>query len=168
MTKIRITPDYECLRGLLGGDEEAVVELRQGIAEEFARKYLKGLISDEKIARMKKDLEDLIDTRFRELTRIIDQKFTNEIGQIQKRYGEPESLKFSPGMAKLIESNIQGMVYTLTTQLLNEKFSDSQLSDLVMSVLERSITSRVRAYVSAELTSQVQAVIQALSSNQKG
>lgn len=77
MTKIRITPDYETLRALLGGEEEAVVELRQSIAEEFARKHLKGLLNSEVMQRAIRDLEG----RFAQVNQEIDARITRQIGE---------------------------------------------------------------------------------------
>jgi hypothetical protein len=63
-TEVKISISLKDLIALLGGTEQATLELRQGIAQTFSDKYLKGVVTDEVLTNAKKLAKDAIDTEF--------------------------------------------------------------------------------------------------------
>lgn len=50
--KLKLSLTLQALEKLCGGDSQVEVELRQGVAAEFAKRHLKGIINDEVTARV--------------------------------------------------------------------------------------------------------------------
>jgi hypothetical protein len=54
--KIQIN-SLKALERLIGGDNEIEIEIRNNIVQEFSKRYLKSIVSDRLILRVKEDLE---------------------------------------------------------------------------------------------------------------
>lgn len=54
--QITISLDLETLCALMGGEAEAVVKLREGIVQEFARRHLKAVANEEVMSRIRDEV----------------------------------------------------------------------------------------------------------------
>lgn len=114
--QLKLTLTSQALEKLIGGNEPAAIEVRQGIAAEFAKRYLKGVVEES----VKKEIEVL-----KNEARSIARKVIQEELAI-KDWGNATYIYLPSGsgvyqaIAKTVKDELRNVIASLVTEHLKE------------------------------------------------
>lgn len=131
-TTIQIN-SLEALERLIGGDEETLIDIRNSVVQEFTKKHLKSLLTDEMVDSIKKSILD-------ELKGDYFVKYSNNHYYLDE---------LRPGIAAAIKNEVKPLIREEIEKLVKESLNVEKISnDLNFAIkeavnkIESSITDR--------------------------
>lgn len=150
---IVIQLNYPALERMLGGDTELEIKLRHQIVEEFIKKRLKGLVNNQALQAVEKQVKD---EAFKEAEELV-----GKIIQEKTYFNTKYSVLLTNHVKSLIKSTVETTVREAT-----ERYT-KQFNDNIADTVERLkrhffsyVTERVQKSLDEEIDKQVQAEIQ--------
>lgn len=152
--KLKLTLTSQALERLIGGDTEIEAELRQGIASEFAKRYLKKSFVDAVVHEMNKFRETVADA-----ARAV---IWGEYGASSRGWQNPVKLPdvLVREIRNTVKDAVENEVAVQIVAVMQEACSEERLTRLV--------DANVNARVKAEVRKRVDEILKAAAGAAKG
>lgn len=130
--RLQIIVSAEALRDMIGGDAEVEVKIRQGIADEFARKYIKSLVNESTVQAAVEDVKRIVNEMADKIT---EKDFTRE--------GWSRIWRPKPELAKLVEEVVNNKIQNIINDTISKRVSELNFTELISKQIDKSIKYKI-------------------------
>ena len=136
---MKLTLDSQALERLLGGDTEIEVVLRTDVANQFADKHLKSLVSSQLISMSKKKVEDMVRSE------ITGMSAGWNINSISQKYQDLILFTLNSSLKGLIEAEVKRVLDSGHYKAIVDEFVKRESNRIAQEWTGGDIEKRIQA-----------------------
>lgn len=135
--KIVLNVSTDALVAMLGGDSELEVQLRNSIAQEFTRKYLKGIVNEQVV-------KEALNGASTAATAALEEFFVRDTWST--------CWKPKPELDTAIKLVVRKKIDIIISETVQQYVDTLDINELIKLQVEHTVQSRIKAGVTAEIS----------------